>query len=300
MGEAVDLKDLRELRGHPRWWRYEDEEKKNAVRCFLCHHNCLISRGGSGVCCTRTFSESEGFVSPFLGRFIAASVDPVEKKPLYRWRPGTKIYSIGSRGCNALCPFCQNHTIAHPEDDLALKEITPHDLLDRVAKAGLSSVAYTYNEPTLQAEYIFAASPLLKEHGIASVMVTNGLFGPGPRDEIVRFVDALNIDVKTFDPAIYRRLGGNLDAVKSNVEHLVRSGVHVEITNLVVPGVSDSSDDFAGMVDWLAGISQEIPLHISRYFPAYKYTAPPTHISLLEKFGEYAKSRLKYVFLGNV
>ena len=299
-------RSLSELRGRPRWWHYEDEKKRDAVRCLLCHHNCLIAEGGNGVCCTRTFSHTEGFISPYLGRFAAVAVDPIEKKPLRRWRPGTKIYSLGGAFCNAFCPFCQNHELAHPAEprgsatSLSMKDIPIKDLLERIQRASLSSVAYTYNEPTLQAEYIFAAAPLLKEHGIASVMVTNGLFGEEPREEIARFVDALNIDVKTFDAAVYRRLGGNLDAVKSNVEYLVRRGVHVEITALIVPGVSDSRDGFAAMIDWLSGLSGDIPLHISRYFPAYRYTAPPTHVPLIEKFAEYARSRLKYVYPGNV
>lgn len=292
-----------DARAEPRWWRYEDDEKRSAVRCHLCHHNCLIPKGGSGVCCARTLSHTGDFISPHLGRFAAVAIDPIEKKPLRRWRPGTRIYSLGSIGCNAFCPFCQNHALAQPDGAMktfSLEDIPASDLLERVRKAGLSSVAYTYNEPTLQAEYIFAAAPLLREHGIASVMVTNGLFGERPRGEIVRLVDALNIDVKTFDGATYRRLGGNLDVVRANVEYLVRHEVHVEITSLVVPGVSDSRKDFAAMVDWLAGLSSEIPLHISRYFPAYKYTAPPTHIPLMEKFAEYARSRLKYVYMGNV
>ena len=300
--EKEELRSLSDLRGHPRWWRYENDER-SVARCALCHHRCQISEGHSGICCTRSFSQTEGFVSPYLGRFVAVAIDPIEKKPLYRWRPGTSIYSLGSVGCNAFCPFCQNHTLAHPSEpvsSLPMKDIPPLELLERVKKAGLSSVAYTYNEPTLQAEYIFAAAPLLKEHGIASVMVSNGLFAEEPRDEVVRFVDALNIDVKTFDPEAYRRLGGNLEVVKENVEHLVRHEVHVEITTLVVPGVSDSRDRFADMVDWLSALTPEIPLHISRYFPAYKFTAPPTHVPLLEKLAEYAKSRLKYVYLGNV
>lgn len=285
----------------PKWWRSETRDGgRSVVVCGLCHHRCTIQPGGTGLCSTRALMPDGAFVSPYLGKFSSVAVDPIEKKPLRRWRPGSAIYSLGSVGCNAYCPFCQNHAIAHPEAEVPLKSISPEDLLARVRSAGTGAVAYTYNEPTLQAEYILSAAPLLREHGIATVMVTNGLFAEEPREALVTWVDAMNIDVKTFDEHIYRRIGGDLGTVRSNVESLVARGVHVEITNLIVPGVSDARDDFTALVDWLAGLSKEIPLHISRYFPAYKYSAPPTSTALLQQFEQYAKSRLTHVYLGNV
>lgn len=285
----------------PAWWHAENRgDGTRVARCTLCCHTCIINPGETGLCRARAFTVQKEFVSPYLGGFVSVAVDPVEKKPLNRWRPGTFIYSLGSVGCNAFCQFCQNHAIAHPEGDVALCAIPPEDLLRRVEDAGLSSVAYTYNEPTLQAEYIVAAAPLLREAGIASVMVTNGLFSEDARDSLANYVDAINIDVKTFSDEKYEKLGGSLDTVKSNVTFLAGRGVHIELTCLVVPGVSDSEDEFADMVDWIAGISKDIPLHISRYFPAYRYTAPPTSLSLMERLEQHAKSRLDYVYLGNV
>ena len=285
----------------PRWWHAETRDDGRTVAvCGLCRHRCTIKPGGTGLCSTRGFTPDGAFVSPYLGKFSSVAIDPIEKKPLRRWRPGTAIYSLGSVGCNATCPFCQNHAIAHPDGNVPLKSIPPEDLLTRVRSAGVEAVAYTYNEPTLQAEYILAAAPLLRESGIATVMVTNGLFGEEPREALGTWVDAMNVDVKTFDENAYRRLGGDLAVVRSNVETLVSRGVHVEITNLIVPGVSDKRDDFAALVDWLAGLSREIPLHISRYFPAYKYSAPPTSTTLLRDFERYARDRLDYVYLGNV
>lgn len=282
------------------WWQSETRGGRPVVVCGLCYRRCTIQPGGTGLCSTRAFQLDGAFVSPYLGKFSSAAIDPIEKKPLRRWRPGSAIYSLGSVGCNAYCPFCQNHAIAHPDGKVPLKTISPEELLSRARSAGVEAVAYTYNEPALQAEYILAAAPLLREHGVATVMVTNGLFSGEAREAFGMWVDAMNIDVKTFDEATYRGIGGDLSVVRSNVEALVSRGVHVEITNLIVPGVSDARDDFAALVDWLAGLSREIPLHISRYFPAYKYTAPPTSTALLQQFERYAQGRLEHVYLGNV
>jgi pyruvate formate lyase activating enzyme len=178
--------------------------------------------------------------------------------------------------------------------------MSPPELVRNVKREGLSAVAYTYNEPTLQGEYILQAAPFLKDAGIASVLVTNGMFSTEARDELTPWIDAVNVDVKTFDLIKYAALGGSLDAVKEIVAHWARNGVHVELTNLVVPGISDSPDDFVRMVDWIAEIDSEMPLHISRYFPAYKYMAPPTDISLMKEFEAAARRKLTRVHLGNV
>jgi pyruvate formate lyase activating enzyme len=257
----------------------------------------------AGACGARVYSEGR-FSSPHLGRFVSAAIDPIEKKPLRRWRPGTKILSLGGFRCNMRCPFCQNHAIAHPDSlppgcgGEPERRITFEELAAAAKRASLRSVAYTYNEPALQAEYIFAASPVLRDEGIATVMVTNGMFSEEVCEEAVRFVDAMNIDVKTFDSGTYERLGGSLDVVKRNVERLVRGGVHIELTHLVVPGVSDSPGDFALLLDWAARLSADIPLHISRYFPAFRYSAPPTEGSLIEKFYRMAKEKMNHVYQG--
>jgi len=161
-------------------------------------------------------------------------------------------------------------------------------------------VAYTYNEPALQAEYIFEAAGMLRERGVATVMVTNGMFSEAVCEEASGLVDAMNIDVKTFDAGKYRQMGGSLEAVKRNVEYLAGHGVHIEITNLIVPGISDDEDDFARLAEWLRGVSPEIPLHISRYFPAFRYDAPPTEIAVLERFRGIAAGRLKHIYIGNI
>lgn len=284
-----------------RWWRYTETNAagEREVQCGLCFHSCRLSAGVSGLCGIRTF-DGEVLRSPCLGRFVSAAVDPVEKKPLYHWKPGSMIFSLGSVGCNMRCPFCQNHAIAQPAKPLETTEITPGDLIRRVKALDLSAVAYTYNEPSLQAEYIVAAAPLLREEGIESVLVSNGMYADAPADELSACIAAANIDIKTFDEAIYKRMGGSLGMVKRNVERMAAAGVHVELANLVVPGISDSRDDFAAMVEWIAGLSKNIPLHISRYFPSHRYNAPPTDINLMKDFVKLAGQRLSFVHLGNV
>jgi pyruvate formate lyase activating enzyme len=241
--------------------------------------------------------------SPYLGRFSSCAIDPIEKKPLRHWRPGSQIFSLGGGGCNMRCPFCQNHSISSPAGGvgkLPLTALSPEELVLRVREERLSSVAWTYNEPTLQAEYILRAAPLLRESGIAAVLVTNGMWGPEVGKAFAAEIDAANVDVKTFDAAKYASMGGSLDVAETNVESLVKAGVHVELTCLVVPGKSDDCEDFERMRDWIAGIDANIPLHISRYFPAYRYSAPPTDIALMKRFESIARQKLTHVHLGNV
>ena len=281
----------------PRWWRMSADGA--AAVCGLCFHNCRVRRGSFGICGARKFSD-DGFSSPHLGKFVSVAVDPIEKKPLRRWRPGTYILSLGGLHCNMQCPFCQNHSIAHPLGSMREREITPAQLAELARGSSLEAVAYTYNEPSIQAEYIFEAAPVLKERGIATVMVTNGMFGEAVCEEAIKCVDAMNIDVKVFDRGTYRKLGGSLDVVMRNVRRLVDGGVHVELTNLVVPGVSGAEADFAEMVSWITEVSSETPLHISRYFPAYQYREEPTDARVINRFRDIAREKLKYVYTGNV
>ena len=275
-----------------------------AARCDLCFHACLIPAGGAGYCRVRRY-DGHALTSPYLGRFCSAAVDPVEKKPLYYWRPGSFIYSLGGIGCNMRCPFCQNHGIAQPDFRSparlpGLTELPPKTLVAKVREIGLNSVAYTYNEPALQAEYIIEAAPLLREAGIATVLVSNGMFSKALLRDLTPWVDAANIDVKSFSHKVYAGMGGSLETVMDTVPFLVEAGVHVELTNLVVPGLTDSPDEFAAMVEWIASVSPAIPLHISRYFPANKYREPSTTLDLLRRFAAIAKARLSRVHMGNV
>jgi pyruvate formate lyase activating enzyme len=295
------------------WWTQDSQAvsaaedaapARDLARCGLCFRACLIPAGGTGYCRVRTYDGQE-LTSPYLGRFCSAAVDPVEKKPLRHWRPGSFIYSLGSVGCTMRCPFCQNHGIAQPDFDLPgrLPRLTPlpaEELTAKVLALGLNSVAYTYNEPVLQAEYILAASPLLREAGIATVLVTNGMLSEEALGALAPCVDAANIDVKSFNDRIYSSMGGSLETVLRAVSFFLEAGTHVELTNLVVPGLTDSQEEFAAMTDWIAAVSPDIPLHISRYFPANRYREPATPLALLRRFGDIAGARLRRVHIGNV
>ncbi len=282
-----------------RWWRLEEQGGRRLYRCGLCFHNCPVPVGGAGRCGARLGGE-EVLESPFLGRFTSLAVDPMEKKPLYCFRPGSFIFSLGSVGCTMRCPFCQNHSIAQPKTLPHLTDLSPGDLVARVRVLGLASVAFTYNEPTLQAEYILAAAPLLREAGIEIVLVTNGMIGDEVLADLAPVTAAANVDLKTFDPAAYTRLGGSLERVQKNIRAFMAAGTHVELTSLVVPGISDDPERFTAEVEWIASLSPDIPLHLSRYFPAFQFTAPATDVELLKRFKKLAETRLSRVFLGNV
>ena len=291
---------MEERRITPRWWTREEGD---VVRCTLCFRGCTLRSGAAGFCGVRLNARGT-LVSPWLGRFCARAVDPIEKKPLAHWRPGTLIYSLGSVGCTMACPFCQNYLIAHPERPEALSRaaaaLRPEALALEVRNLGLSSVAFTYNEPTLQAEYILEAAPLLRENGIAVVLVTNGVMSEPAAMELLSCTDAANVDLKAFDTERYRRLGGSLDAVKANIASWVRGGVHVELTHLVVPGLVDTGEGFDAMTDWIAALSPSVPLHLSRCFPAWRHFAPPTDTELLYSLADRARGKLRHVHLGNV
>lgn len=282
------------------------ESGHDEITCTLCSHSCSISGGSSGACGVR-FNHEGVLVSPYLGRFCAVGVDPVEKKPLFHWRPGTFIYSLGSVGCNMNCPFCQNHTIAKPESYNRFDSVpflSVNDLVRNIRAYELSSAAFTYNEPTLQAEYILSCAHVLSEAGISIALVTNGMMSKQSLPEFISCLSetkgAANIDIKAFTNEAYTRLGGSLEAVKSNISAFIHAGIHTELTHLVVPGINDNPEDFAEMSDWISSLSPDIPLHITRYFPARRYSRPSTPIDTLHEFCTIARSKLRHVHIGNV
>jgi len=233
-------------------------------------------------------------------RIVAANVDPIEKKPLYHFFPGRPIYSIGSYGCNLHCRFCQNADISQKKH--VGSELTPQQLaLEAKSIKDNIGVAFTYNEPGIWFEYICDCAPLLRQAGLQTVLVTNGYLESEPWAELCQHADAMNIDLKSFNPDFYERIcGGRLETVKNNVVAAVRAGVHVEVTHLVVTGLNDVISEFAQLVDWLADLSDRVPLHISRYFPRYHESAPPTDPAVIGRFVETAAKKLKFVYPGNV
>ncbi len=277
------------------WWHTENTH----IRCDLCPHSCLLADGEAGFCRVRR-NDGGMMASLVYGRASSVALDPIEKKPLYHWRPGTDILSIGTVGCSMACPFCQNWEIATWEKGVRLQDLTVSDVLHLAETNNMRAVAFTYNEPLVWYEFVADCAAVLRKEGIAVVLVSNGMILEKPLLSLLPLLSAANIDVKTFDPATYGNLGGDIDSVKRSVECMYEAGVHVEITTLVVPDISDAPDDFAREVAWIASISPDIPLHLSRYFPRHRWNRPATSETLLDAMAAEARRLLRYVYLGNV
>ncbi|NSW91325.1 MAG: AmmeMemoRadiSam system radical SAM enzyme [Firmicutes bacterium] len=284
---------------------YYTKFENGKVQCFLCPHNCVISPGRLGVCRARKNIDGELY-SLNYGKVTSIALDPIEKKPLYRFHPNKLILSAGTFGCNLKCSFCQNWIIAHDisHDGPGTIEITPQQLVreaEKYIRHGNIGIAYTYNEPSIWYEFVYETSKLAKERGLANVLVTNGFISRRPLEDLLPFIDAMNIDVKAFNPSFYKEIcKGSLDNVKETVEIAARE-CHVEITTLVIPGLNDSREEIEALAKWLASISPEITLHLSRYFPNYKMEdRAPTPLKTLENLRDGAMKYLKYVYLGNV
>jgi pyruvate formate lyase activating enzyme len=275
------------------YWRPEGD----AVRCDLCPHRCRIARGNAGVCGVRENRGGTLFAATY-GKAAAVSVDPVEKKPLFHFHPGAPILSIGSVGCNLRCEFCQNwHLVLR---QAPLRDVRIADLVAAARRERSIGIAYTYNEPLIQFEFVLDCSKAFRAAGMKNVLVTNGHVLPDPLAELLPFVDAMNIDLKSMDPAFYREAcGGNLAAVQETIRAASKA-THVEVTNLLYTGRNDSDEQIRRVIDFLADTDPEIPLHFSRYFPMHRATAPPTPPARLESAWRAARERLPYVYVGNL
>lgn len=271
-------------------------EHNDGFRCGLCPHYCLLSLGQTGICRVRRV-EAEGLMSLNYGKISAMQIDPVEKKPLARFMGGTNTFSIGSYGCNFRCPYCQNYHIAmeHPET-IAL---SPGDVVQKALEARTPSISFTYNEPVVSYEFVLDTAQMAKENGLATILVTNGFICQEPLRELLPFVDAMNIDLKAFTEQAYRKFcGGSLKPVMETISMAVEM-CHVEVTTLLVTGMHQEGE-LEAMVKWLASLSNEIPLHISRYFPRHQYSEPATTLQQIHETQEMARKHLAYVYAGNV
>ncbi len=271
--------------------------------CEVCPHHCHIPEDAYGICGARKNSGGK-VVCANYGKLTAIALDPIEKKPLAFFHPGSMILSVGSFGCNMSCPFCQNHEIARArEGDAAnIYEVSPRELCgiaEGERARGNIGVAYTYNEALAGYEYVRDSAKLIRSAGMKNVLVTNGMAEPPVLEEILPYIDAMNIDLKGFRPEIYERLGGNLETVKTFITMAARE-CHVELTSLIVPGLNDGLDDMRRQAEWIAGIDPDIPLHITRYFPRYKMHEPATDALLLRDLKKEAERSLRRVCLGNI
>ena len=273
------------------------------ITCTLCPHACRLRAGATGFC--RARANVGGTIRAInYGRLTALALDPIEKKPLYHFYPNSQILSVGSFGCNLTCAFCQNAGIAAADGHIETENVTPAQLAAladelRHQPRGNIGVAFTYNEPLVGYEYIMDTAPLLHAAGLEVVLVTNGMICTEPLTRLLPHVDAMNIDLKAWRTDTYRQLGGDLEAVKGTIARAVAHGVHVEVTTLVVPTMNDSTEDMDEEAQWLAALSPDLPLHISRYFPWHRMSAPPTPIVTIDKLTAIARQHLRHVHRGN-
>ena len=282
-----------------------DRLANGRVRCRVCSHGCVIEPGARGICAVRENVDGT-LTSLIYGRLIARDVDPIEKKPLYHFYPGTRAYSIASVGCNFTCLHCQNYYISqYPRvhagrivgDRIAAEEV----VADAVA-SGCHSIAYTYTEPTVAVEYNLDVMRLARDAGLCNAWVSNGYFTDKTFAAIAPYLDAINVDLKGISDRVYREVvGGNVRPVLDTIERLAEAGIWVEVTTLVIPGVNDTPDALRWTAEAIFGISPRIPWHVSRFFPAYRMVdRPPTPVETLERaFRIGRETGLRYVYLGN-
>ncbi len=277
-------------------------EPDDSVICRVCWRHCRIREGGLGYCRARTVKD--GVVIPAnYGQLTSLALDPIEKKPLYYFHPGTYILSAGSYGCNMACPFCQNYEIAR-EAAAARRtvRVSPEELVEKALAyrdRGNIGIAFTYNEPLVGYEYVRDTSMLAREEGLETVVVTNGQIEEEPLQELLPFITAWNIDLKAFTDEGYRKLGGRLDVTLRTIRR-VSEVSHLEVTTLVVPGLSNDEEEMRREAAFLASIDPRIPLHLSYYFPCYQYDAPATSKETLYRLRDVAKESLERVNLGNI
>lgn len=269
--------------------------------CQVCMHRCRLEPGQQGICRARKNEKGEVRCVNY-GRITSLNLDPIEKKPLRLFYPGSLILSVGSYGCNLRCPFCQNHGISMADGKTAVAcDISPQELVERARKyepVGNIGIAFTYNEPLVGWEYVRDTAELIHECGMKNVMVTNGSALLPVLEEILPYIDAMNIDLKGFQAAYYRKLGGDLETVKAFITRASRD-CHVELTTLIVPGENDSRAEMEAEAAWIASVSRDLPLHVTRYFPRYRMDREATDVSRVCELAEAAEKYLNYVFVGN-
>lgn len=280
------------------------------ARCDVCPHGCELKDGQLGFCRARR-CENGVVRDESYGRVTSLALDPIEKKPLARWRPGTLALSVGSYGCNLRCPFCQNWQISQAgEDDVPWREVTPQQLMDLAVGARerdprVQSIAYTYNEPLVGWEYVRDCAQLAHEAGLANVLVSNGYAKGWVIRELAPLIDAANIDYKGDTDAFYERCAGSRDTVRATIETLAAAPTcHLEVTTLVVPGENDSADEMRSIASWLAGLEgryhTDIALHVTRFFPRWHLQdRGPTPVREVYDLADVARESLSHVYVGN-
>ena len=270
--------------------------------CDLCFRHCALEEEQTGFCRARV-SRGGAVVPLNYGKAASLALDPIEKKPLRRFHPGSLVLSVGSFGCNLRCPFCQNHEISMAgAGGLETEELSPEALAalaEKLRPRGNIGVAYTYNEPLVGYEYVRDSAVAVRARGLCNVLVTNGTIEEAPWRALLPWIDAANIDLKGFTEAWYARLGGDLETVKRNIAAAAEY-CHVEVTTLLVPGENDGADEIRALARWLADVSPDIPLHLTRFFPCYRMIdRSQTPVETIYSLADTARESLRYVYTGN-
>ncbi|MCR5196775.1 MAG: AmmeMemoRadiSam system radical SAM enzyme [Pseudobutyrivibrio sp.] len=276
------------------------------AKCDLCYRHCNIPEGGFGFCEVRTCKDGKIFPDNY-GKLTSIALDPIEKKPLNRFYPGSYILSVGSYGCNLRCPFCQNYQISWAKEVAICKGnarfVSPEELAeiaDEQRIHGNIGVAFTYNEPLISYEYVLDTAKVLREKGLKTVLVSNGMADTATVRELFEYVDAMNIDLKGFTDHYYADvLKGNRQMVMDFIAEAVKH-CHVELTTLVIPGENDSDVEMDSLSSWVAALNKDIPLHISRFFPRFHMEDKnPTPVDTIYHLKTVAEKHLTYVYTGN-
>ncbi len=283
---------------------YYEMLSEEKAHCNLCPQNCMLREGERGVCGVRKLDKGR-LITENFGLISSIQSDPIEKKPLYHFYPGRKILSIGSIGCNLSCYYCQNCEISQtsPDSFMGGAFYEPHDIVQLAKKDPENlGIAFTYNEPTIFYEFMLETARLNMDTGLKNVVISNGYINTDPLKELLPFIHAFNIDLKAFTDTFYKSVTkGHLRPVKNTLKEISSSKSHLEITFLLIPSLNDDMKHFKEMLHWIRDeLREDVVLHISRYFPAYRSEIAKTSLSLMFRFFEEAKKQLKYVYLGNV
>jgi pyruvate formate lyase activating enzyme len=282
-----------------------EKEKDNRVRCSLCRFRCLISDGRRGRCGVRE-NHSGILYSLVYGKSIAENIDPIEKKPLFHYHPGSLSYSIATVGCNFRCLHCQNYTISQwPQDrPIAGQDLSPEEIVRRAAESGCRSIAYTYTEPTIYYEYAYDTAVLAHKQGLGNVFVTNGYITPEALEHIAPYLDAANADLKGFSDDFYREVtGAHLQGVLDTLVHYKKLGIWLEITTLIIPGRNDDTEQLRDIAHFIVDrLGPETPWHITAFHPAYRMSGvPSTPPATLYKARDIGvQAGLKFIYEGNL
>jgi len=286
--------------------RFYEKLDDNKLRCLACHQRCIIKPDDRGICGVRKNLNGELY-SIVYGLGSSLNPDPIEKKPIYHFHPGTISISLGAYGCNFSCLFCQNHDLSQAAksglQNLFAEELPPDEIVKQAERLKCRSISYTYSEPTVWAEYTLDTIAIARQKNIKAVYVSNGYQSKELFNELGKVLDAINIDLKSFSDDFYKKFcGARLKPVLDNVASFHDAGVHVEVTTLVIPGLNDSHDELHAIARFLKNIDERLPWHISRFFPMYKMLdRSPTPLDTLETAYEIGKEEgLKYVYIGNV